>query len=278
MRMRADVEIRLVVVAIAGLESDSDSAFGRDGNERRDVKVVRPASDLTGVVNRASEGAEYGRAVREPLRQLLELRSLARVEGVAHCDRMRWNFAMPLESISGGIDAEWCDLLPNPPSGLDERASMQTILHDWLVRFRDDQQRKIRRPEADAEWLASGDYPRNQSREGRDPFQVRVTVVGPGFEEGDSRCAAELCSMVQLQTRVGEVRALFRTDCLPSPGVGRSGARFLRLKFHKYIPVRSSSSIRALRASHKQTGTTIVMPYGSSSRSACEVVPHIYHK
>jgi hypothetical protein len=76
---------------------------------------------------------------------------------------------------------------------------MQTISRDWSVLFGDDQQRKICRSDADSEWLTRRYHARNQSREGGDPFQVCVTVVGSVLEEGDSRCAAELCSMVQLQ-------------------------------------------------------------------------------
>jgi hypothetical protein len=74
------------------------------------------------------------------------------------------------------------------------------------------------------------------------------------LQEGDSCGCPELRSVVQLQARVGEVCALFRTDCLPGPGVGGFGARFLRLKFHKKNPVRSFSSIRVRRVSHKQRG------------------------
>jgi hypothetical protein len=119
---------------------------------------------------------------------------------------------------------------------------MQTILRDWLIGFRDDQQRKIRRPDADAKCLAGGDHAGEQSRQSGYPFQVGVAVIGPALKERDSSGGGELRSMVQLQARVGEVRALFRTDCLPSLGVGRSAALFLRLKFHKYIQSEASSA------------------------------------
>src|SRR6202521_3871084 len=120
MRAHADVEIRFVIVAIAGLEADANSVSRGDRNERRDVEIMRPASDLAGIVNRASERAEYRRAVCEPLRQLLKLRSLARVERVTHCDRMSRNLVVPLERVSRGIGAQRCDLLSNPLSRLDD--------------------------------------------------------------------------------------------------------------------------------------------------------------
>ena len=198
MRTHVDIEIRLVVVLIAWLESDSNGALGRDMNERRDVEVMRPASDLAGVVNRASERIEYRRTICEPLRQLLELRSLACVEGVAHCDRVAWNLVVSLECIPRGIDAQGCDLRANPLSGLDDSAAMQPIPRNWLIFFRDNQQRKIGWPDTDAECSSGGDYPGEQSRESRHPFQICVTVVGSVVQERDSGGGAELYRVVQL--------------------------------------------------------------------------------
>src|SRR3979411_831273 len=142
---------------------------------------------------------------------------------------MDGNLVVALESISRGIRAQGCDLLPNPLSGFDDAAAMQPISRNWLILFGDDQKREIGRSDADAERLARGDHPGEQSGESRDPFQVGVAVIGSALEEGDSSSGAELRSMVQLQARVGEVCTFFRTNCLPGPGVGRSGAGFLRL-------------------------------------------------
>jgi hypothetical protein len=117
---------------------------------------------------------------------------------------------------------------------------MQLISRDWLISVRDDHQREIGRPHAYAECVSGGDYPGDKSGESRYPFQVGVTVVGQWLQKGDSRGCPELYGVVQLQARVGEVSALFRTDWLPGPGVGGFGARFPRLEFHKTIQSEAS--------------------------------------
>jgi hypothetical protein len=44
-----------------------------------------------------------------------------------------------------------------------------------------------------------------------------VTVIRLGIEKRDPGCGCELCSMVELQARVGESSAILGSYCLPCP-------------------------------------------------------------
>src|SRR3954462_12478069 len=80
LRVHADVEIRLVVIIIPGLQSNADTAARSYLDEGRDIEVMRPASNLTRDERRSGQGVEQCRGVAEPFGELLEACGFARIE------------------------------------------------------------------------------------------------------------------------------------------------------------------------------------------------------
>src|SRR5687767_14989563 len=128
-----DVEVRLVIVLIARLQSDADSASGRNSDECSDVEVMRPTPDLARWHGRSSERANHRRAVAEPPGKLLKTRWLTGVERVSDGDVVPRYLVVARESVTRSLRAQEFYLRPNPVFRFGDSAAMQMVFSERTV-------------------------------------------------------------------------------------------------------------------------------------------------